>query len=202
MRIEVNALHPEPRKVERAAKALADGEVIAYPTDTVYALGCSMLERRAIDRIYYLTGKDESQQLSLVCADLSNIARYAVVENRHYRLLKRILPGPYTFILNATKEVPRMLLSKRKTIGIRVPAHAVPLALVAAHGAPMISTSATHRGEDPLNDAGDVVARFKGVELVLDGGYTGLTPSTVVDLTGAEPVVVREGAGPIDVFFG
>lgn len=202
MRIEVNALHPEPRKIERAAKALADGEVIAYPTDTVYALGCSMLEKRAVDRLYHLTGKDEGQHLSLVCADLSNIARYAVVENRHYRLLKRILPGPYTFILNATKEVPRMLLSRRKTIGIRVPNHAVPLALVAAHGAPLISTSATHQGEEPLNDAGDVVARFKGVELVLDGGYTGLTPSTVVDLTGAEPLVVREGAGPSDVFFG
>jgi len=200
MIIEINPLHPEPRKIQRAAQALEQGEVIAYPTDTVYAVGCSMTQKRAIDRLYFLTGKDESQLLTLLCADLSGIARYAVVENRHYRLLKRLLPGPYTFILNATREVPRMLLSKRKTIGIRVPDHAVAQALVAAHGSPLLSTSATHRGEEPTNDAADVVARFKGIELVLDGGFTGLTPTTVVDLTGAEPLVVREGAGPIDVF--
>lgn len=200
MLLEVNAMHPEPRKIQRAVQALSQGEVIGYPTDTVYAIGCSLDAKRAIDRIYHLTGKDESQPLTLMCADLSGIARYAVVENPQYRLLKRLLPGAYTFILPATKEVPRMLLSKRKTIGIRVPDHAVAQALIAGLGVPLISTSATHRGEDPVNDAADVVARFKGIELVLDAGYTSLVPSTIVDLTGPLPVVVREGAGPIDVF--
>lgn len=198
MRIEVNTAHPEPRKIQRAVAALEQGDVIVYPTDTLYGIGCAMGHKRAVDRIYHLTGKDESQLLTLVCADLSGIARYAVVDNTHYRLLKRLLPGPYTFILPATREVPRMLLSKRKTVGLRVPDHAVAQALVQALDRPLISTSASYRGEDPLNDPADIAARFRGIEIVLDVGFGGLIPSTVVDLTGAQPTVLREGAGPID----
>jgi len=198
MRLEVNALHPEPRKIQRAVELLRQGEVIVYPTDTVYGMGCAMGEKRAIDRIYHLTGKDEHQLLTLVCADLSDLARYAVVENPQYRLLKRLLPGPYTFVLPATREVPRMLLGKRKTIGLRVPAHAVPQALIKVLGAPLVSTSASYRGEEPLADPAEIVERFKGVELVLDAEFCGVVPSTVVDMTGPEPVIVREGLGPID----
>jgi tRNA threonylcarbamoyl adenosine modification protein (Sua5/YciO/YrdC/YwlC family) len=198
VQLEVNPQHPEPRKIQRAASALEQGEVIVYPTDTVYGIGCGLGHKRAVDRIYHLTGKDESHMLTLVCADLSGISRYAVVENVYYRLLKRLLPGPYTFVLPATREVPRMLLNKQKTVGIRVPKHAVAKALVEALGTPIISTSASYRGEEPLNDPSEIVARFKGIELVLDAGYCGVVSSTVVDLTGPEPVVVREGAGPID----
>lgn len=199
MRLEVNPQHPEPRKIQRAAALLEQGEVIVYPTDTVYGMGCGLTHKRAIDRIYHLTGKDESHLLTFLCADLSGIARYATLDNVQYRMLKRLLPGPYTFILPATREVPRMLLSKRKTIGLRIPAHPVALALVQALGTPVISTSASYRGEEPLNDPAEIVARFKGIELVLDAGFCGVVPSTVVDLTGAEPVVVRAGAGPVDV---
>lgn len=198
MRIEVNPQHPEPRKIQRAVDALKQGEVIVYPTDTVYGIGCGLGHKRAVDRIFHLTGKDESQPLTFVCADLSDIAKYAVVDNTHYRLVKRLLPGPYTFILPATKEVPRMLLSKRKTVGIRVPDHPVSLALTKALGTPIISTSASYRGEETLNDPAEIVQRFKGIELVLDAGYCGVVSSTVVDLTEAEPVIVREGAGPVD----
>lgn len=198
MRLEVNALHPEPRKIQRAVDLLGRGEVIVYPTDTVYGMGCAMGHKRAIDRIYHLTGKDEHQLLTLVCADLGDLSRYAVVGNPQYRLLKRLLPGPYTFILPATKEVPRMLLSKRKTIGLRVPAHAVPQALIKALEAPLISTSASYRGEPPLADPAEIVERFKGIELLLDADFCGVVPSTVVDLTGPEPVVVREGAGSVE----
>lgn len=198
MRIEINPQHPEPRKIQRAVDALQQGEVIVFPTDTVYGIGCGLNHKRAIDRIFFLTGKDESQPLSFVCAYFSDIARYAVVENAQYRLLKRLLPGPYTFILPATREVPRMLLSKRKTVGIRVPAHPVALALTKALGTPVVSTSAGYRGEEVLNDPADIVARFKGIELVLDAGFCGVVSSTVVDLTGPEPVIVREGAGPVD----
>jgi tRNA threonylcarbamoyl adenosine modification protein (Sua5/YciO/YrdC/YwlC family) len=198
VQLEINPLHPEPRKIARAVAALAAGEVIVYPTDTVYGIGCGLGHKRAVDRIYYLTGKDESQLLTLVCADLSHIAQYAVLENAQYRLLKRLLPGPYTFILPATREAPRMLLRKGKTIGIRVPQHPVAHALIAALETPIISTSASYRGEEPLNDPAEIVARFKGIELVLDAGYCGVISSTVVDLTGPEPVVVREGAGPTD----
>jgi tRNA threonylcarbamoyl adenosine modification protein (Sua5/YciO/YrdC/YwlC family) len=198
MRLEVNALHPEPRKIQRAVELLRQGEVIVYPTDTVYGMGCAMGEKRAIDRIYHLTGKDEHQLLTLVCSDLSDLAKYAVVENPQYRLLKRLLPGPYTFVLPATREVPRMLLGKRKTIGLRVPAHAVPQALIKALEAPLVSTSASYRGEEPLADPAEIVERFKGVELVLDAEFCGVVPSTIVDLTGPEPVIVREGLGAID----
>jgi len=198
MQIEINPQHPEPRKIQRAVEALKLGEVIVYPTDTVYGIGCALGNKRAVDRIFHLTGKDESQPLTFVCADLSDIAKYAVVENHHYRMLKRLLPGPYTFVLPATREVPRTLLSKRKTVGIRVPNHPVALALARALEVPIISTSASHQGEDPLNDPAEIVSRFKGIELVLDAGYCGIVSSTVVDLTGPEPVIAREGAGPID----
>jgi tRNA threonylcarbamoyl adenosine modification protein (Sua5/YciO/YrdC/YwlC family) len=198
MRLEVNPQHPEPRKVGRAVELLQQGEVIVYPTDTVYGIGCALGHKRAVDRIYHLTGKDESQLLTFVCADLSDIARYAVVDNTHYRLVKRLLPGPYTFILPATKEVPRMLLSKRKTVGIRVPDHPVAAALTKALGVPIISTSASYKGEETLNDPAEIVTRFKGIELVLDAGYCGVVSSTVVDLTGPVPEIVREGAGPVD----
>jgi tRNA threonylcarbamoyl adenosine modification protein (Sua5/YciO/YrdC/YwlC family) len=199
VQLELNATHPEPRKIARAVAALRQGEVIVYPTDTVYGIGCALGQKRAIDRIFHLTGKDDSQLLTLICADLSDIAKYAVVENPQYRLLKRLLPGAYTFILPATKEVPRMLLTgKRKTIGIRVPNHAVPRALVAELGAPLVSTSASYRGEEPLNDPAEIVERFKGIELVLDAGYCGIVPSTIVDLSGPEPEIVRVGAGDVD----
>jgi len=198
MQIEINADHPEPRKVQRAVEALKQGEVIVYPTDTVYGIGCALGHKRAIDRIFHLTGKDDSQPLTFLCADLSDIARYAVVDNTQYRMLKRLLPGPYTFVLPATREVPRILLSKRKTVGIRVPKHAVALAILKALEVPLISTSASYKGEEPLNDPAEIVARFKGIELVLDAGYCGIVSSTVVDLTGPEPVIVREGAGPVD----
>ncbi len=198
MRLEVNAQHPEPRKIKRAADLLEQGDVIVYPTDTVYGIGCGLGHKRAVDRIYHLTGKDERHPLTLVCADLSGIAHYAVIDNVHYRLLKRLLPGPYTFILPATREVPRMLLNKQKTIGLRVPNHPVALALVQALGTPIISTSASHKDEEPLNDPAEIVARFKGIELVLDTGFCGVVPSTIVDLTGPAPVVVREGAGSSD----
>ena len=199
MRLEVNALHPEPRKIARAIEVLGKGEIIAYPTDTVYGIGCAMGQKRAIERIYQITGKDEHQLLTLLCSDLSDIARYAVIGNPQYRLLKRLLPGAYTFVLPATKEVPRMLLSKRKTIGIRVPAHAVPIALTAALGVPLITTSASYRGEEPLGDPAEIAERFKSIPLVLDAGYGGSVPSTVVDLTSGDPEVLRVGAGAVDL---
>ena len=198
MRIEVNPQHPEPRKIQRGVDALNAGDVIVYPTDTVYGIGCALGHKRAIDRIYHLTGKDEHQPLTFVCEDLSDIAKYAAVDNSQYRLLKRLLPGPYTFVLPATKEVPRMLLSKRKTVGIRVPNHPVSQALCKALGVPIISTSASYRGEEPLNDPAEIVQRFRGIELVLDTGFCGVVSSTIVDLTGSEPVIVRQGAGPAD----
>ena len=197
MQIHVNAKHPEPRKISHAIAVLEKGEVIAYPTDSVYGLGCDILSRRGVEALYRMKGMPHDQLLSFVCPDLSDIARYAIVGDSAYRVMRRLLPGPYTFILAATKEVPRALRMKRKTVGVRVPSHPVTLALTRALGRPLVSTSASHGGEY-LIDPGEIEERFPELALVMDADGVGLTPSTVIDLSDGEPVVVREGAGPVD----
>lgn len=200
MRIPLNGDHPEPRKIARAVDSLRRGEVIAYPTDTVYGLGCDIMQKKAVDRVYQIKRLKKDQPLAFVCPDLSDIARYAIVDNQTYRILKRGTPGPFVFILNATREVPRVLMMKRKTVGIRVPDNPVAQALVRELGRPIVSTSASWQGEQ-LNDPADIDARFRGLSLVLDIGWSGLEPSTIVDLTGSEPVVTRRGLGdPEDLF--
>ena len=197
MRVQIHPEYPEPRKIRRAAEALSRGGVIAYPTDTVYGLGCDIFQKRAVDQSYRMKRMPREHPVAFVCPDLSDIARYAIVDNRAYRIMRRLCPGPYTFVLRATREVPRILMMKRKTVGIRVPANPIALALVRELGHPIVSTSASYEDE-VLNDPDDIDARFRGLEMVLDAGYGGLEPSTIVDLTGDEPTVLREGAGPID----
>ncbi len=200
MRVPVNPNHPEPRKIRRAADAVRAGEVIAYPTDTVYGLGCDIQQKKAIDRIYQMKGMPKDKPVAFLCPDLSDIARYAVVDNRTYRILKRGTPGPFTFILNATREVPKILMMKRKQVGIRVPAHPVARALLEELGHPLLSTSATWE-EETFMDPADIAARFRNVDMILDAGWGDLTLSTVIDLTGDEPVIVREGAGDAATLF-
>ncbi|MDB5218415.1 MAG: hypothetical protein JWO86_6342 [Myxococcaceae bacterium] len=198
MLVEINPEHPEPRKIRRAVDALLAGEVIGYPTDTVYGLGCDIQSKKAIDRLYQIKGMDRSHPLAFICPDLSEIARYAVVDNQIYRVLRHFLPGPYCFILEATREVPRILQTKRKTIGIRVPKHEVTCAVVRELGRPIISTTAQRAGAEPHVDPAEIDEDFKGLGLVIDSGAGGLVPTTVVDLTVSPPVVIREGAGPVD----
>jgi tRNA threonylcarbamoyl adenosine modification protein (Sua5/YciO/YrdC/YwlC family) len=196
--VEINPEHPEPRKIRRAVDALLAGEVIGYPTDTVYGLGCDISSKKAIDRLYQIKGMDRSHPLAFICPDLSEIARYAVVDNQIYRVLRHFLPGPYCFILEATREVPRILQTKRKTIGIRVPKHEVTCAVVRELGRPIISTTAQRAGADPHVDPAEIDEDFKGLGLVIDSGAGGLVPTTVVDLTVSPPVVIREGLGPVE----
>jgi tRNA threonylcarbamoyl adenosine modification protein (Sua5/YciO/YrdC/YwlC family) len=196
MRIEINPEHPEPRKIARAVAALEAGGVIAYPTDTVYALGCDLANKHAIDALYAVKMMKREQPLAFVVPDLSEVARYAVVQDFHYRFIKRLIPGPYTFILEATREVPKLVMMKRKTIGIRVPDHPVTLALARALGRPIMTTSASRPGaHEVLQDPDEIDDAFPRLELVLDAGFGGLDPSTVLDLTGPQPELVREGAG-------
>jgi tRNA threonylcarbamoyl adenosine modification protein (Sua5/YciO/YrdC/YwlC family) len=197
MQIHVNAKHPEPRKIAQAIAALEKGDVIAYPTDSVYGLGCDISSRRAVESLYRMKNMRQDQLLSFVCPDLSDIARYAIVGDAAYRVMRRLLPGPYTFILAATKEVPKVLRMKRKTVGVRVPSHPVTLALTRALGRPIVSTSASVNGEF-LIDPNEIEQAFPELSLVMDADGVGLTPSTVIDLSEGEPVVVREGAGPVD----
>jgi tRNA threonylcarbamoyl adenosine modification protein (Sua5/YciO/YrdC/YwlC family) len=200
MLLAIHPDHPEPRKIRRAVEVLLQGGVIAYPTDTVYGLGCDLTNKHAIDRLYALKGMERTQKLSFICPDLSDIARYAVVDNPVYRVLRRFLPGPYTFILQATRDVPKLVQMKRRSVGIRIPALQAPRSLAQELGRPIISTTAARPGEEPFVDPHEIHAAFPGLALVLDGGAGGITPTTVVDLTQSPPTVVRQGAGPVDEF--
>lgn len=191
---------PQPRLIRQAAEIIRDGGVVVYPTDATYALGCLIGDKDALDRIRRIRGLDESHQLTLVCRDLSEIASYAKVGNAHYRLLKATTPGPYTFILPATKQVPRRVQHpKRKTIGIRVPENAILQALLTELGEPLMSTTLQLPGdEQPLNDPYEVRQRLeKLVDLIIDGAFGDLEPTTVVDLSEDVPRVVREGRGDV-----
>lgn len=200
MLLSINVDHPEPRKIRRAVEALQAGGVIAYPTDTVYGLGCDLTNKHAVERLYSIKGMDRSHPLAFVCPDLSDIARYAMVDNQVYRVLRRFLPGPYTFILEATRDVPKLVQMRRKNVGIRVPACEATRALVRELGRPVISSTAARPGEEPLVDPHEIDALFRGLALVLDGGAGGLVPTSVIDLTTAPPTIVREGAGAVDEF--
>jgi tRNA threonylcarbamoyl adenosine modification protein (Sua5/YciO/YrdC/YwlC family) len=201
MRLQINENHPEPRKIAQAVKAMRQGGVVAYPTDTVYGLGCDIMQKKAIDEVYRMKRMAKDQPLAFVCRDLSNIAQWAQVDDRAYRIMKRLTPGPYCFILPASREVPKVLMMKRKQVGIRVPDHPVPQALIAELGNPIVSTSASWEGET-LWDPAEIDARFKGLAMVLEVDQTGDQPSTVIDLTGDEPTLIREGAGPADFLVG
>ena len=191
---------PQPRLIRQAAEIIRDGGVVVYPTDATYALGCLIGDKDALDRIRRIRGLDESHQLTLVCRDLSEIASYAKVGNAHYRLLKATTPGPYTFILSATKQVPRRVQHpKRKTIGIRVPDNVILQALLTELREPLMSTTLQLPGdEQPLNDPYEVRQRLeKLVDLIIDGAFGDLEPTTVVDLSEDVPRVVREGRGDV-----
>jgi tRNA threonylcarbamoyl adenosine modification protein (Sua5/YciO/YrdC/YwlC family) len=198
--LEINAEYPEPRKIQQAVDVLERGGLIAYPTDTVYGLGCDLMNKSAIERLYQVKGMQKNKNLAFICHDLSDIAKYAVVDNSVYRMLKHNLPGPYCFILTATREVPKMVLTKQKTVGIRVPDHPVIIALTKALGRPIISTTAQRSGEDPLIDPAEIRDEFKGLDLILDAGAGGLVPTTVIDLSQGFVEVIREGAGSVEAF--
>ena len=191
---------PQPRLIRQAAEIIRAGGVVVYPTDATYALGCLIGDKEALDRIRRIRGLDESHQLTLVCRDLSEIASYAKVGNAHYRLLRAVTPGPYTFILPATKQVPRRVQHpKRKTIGIRVPDNVILQALLTELGEPLMSTTLQLPGdEQPLNDPYEVRQRLeKLVDLIIDGAFGDLEPTTVVDLSEDVPRVVRVGRGDV-----
>jgi len=199
----IHPTHPQARLIARAAEIVRTGGVIAYPTDSCYALGCHVGDKSAMERLRRIRGVDERHHFTLMCRDLSEIGTYARVDNAQYRLLRMLTPGSYTFILEGTKDLPRRILNpRRKTIGLRVPDHPVALALLAELGEPLLSTTLILPGDDaPLEDAGEIRTRLeRDVELVLDGGPCGTVPTTVVDLTSAVPEVVRAGKGPVAPF--
>ena len=199
----VHPTHPQPRLIAQAAAIIRAGGVIAYPTDSCYAIGCQIGDKEAMQRLRTIRNIDDKHHLTLMCRDLSEIATYAQVDNVQYRLLKKLTPGSYTFILRASREVPRRLLHpRRKTIGMRVPDHAVAQALLAALGEPLLSATLSLPGDAlPLNDAQEIRARLEhALDLVLDAGSCGIEPTTMVDLTGAAPELLRQGKGSLEAF--
>ena len=196
-RLILHSDHPAPRQIKRLTDTLTSGGIVVYPTDTIYGLGCDMFNRKAIERICQIKQVPTDGSFSFICADLTDLTKYARnVSNASYRLMNRLLPGPYTFVLEASRDVPKFMMSKRKTVGIRVPDNQVCRAIVTALGQPIISTSLTLPGGDLLNNPDDIETRLgKMVDIIVDAGILLSEPSTVVDLTGDEPVVLREGKG-------
>ncbi len=200
MHFSIHLNNPEPRAVKKAAESLAAGGLVIYPTDTVYGLGCSVENRDAIERIYLIKRQRNDKPFSFVCSDLKHISEYARVSNAAFKTMKRLIPGPYTFILPAArmKQLPRILVSKRKTVGIRVPDSPVTLDLVKELGHPILSTSVTDAVGKILNDPALILENYRNlVDVILDAGVLPSIPSTVLDLTGVEPKVVRRGAGDV-----
>lgn len=196
----IHATHPQARLVHRAAEIVRRGGLIAYPTDSCYALGCHIGDAKALARLRRVRGVDEKHHLTLMCRDLSQIAAYAIVDNVQYRLLKAATPGAYTFILRATREVPRRLMHpRRRTIGVRVPAHAVALALLGELGEAMLSATLALPGDAaPLFDAQEIRAALEHqLDLVIDAGSCGTEPSTMIDLTADAPLLLRRGKGAL-----
>lgn len=197
-RLLLHPTTPQARFLRQAADCLGEGGVIAYPTDSCYALGCAIGAKDAMERIQRLRQTGKRHFFTVICRDLSEIARFARVDNWQYRLLKAFTPGPYTFVLRATREVPRRLLEpRRKTVGIRVPDHAVVRALLKEFAEPLMSTTLMLPGDGvPLTDAGEIESRVGyAVDLILDAGACGLEPSTIVDLSGDAPALLRAGKG-------
>ncbi len=201
MLLAMNPRNPEVRKIRQVVEVLRRGGVIGYPTDTVYGIGCSIFQKGAIQKIYEIKGKDRHKPLSFICSDLKDISQYAQVSNYAYKTMKKLLPGPYTFLLQATRMVPKIMLTKRKTVGIRVPDNPICLALVKELGHPIITTSVSKPDEQLYNDPQEIHDRLKGrLDLVIDGGVIVAEHSTIVDLTDETPVILRVGKGPVAYF--
>jgi tRNA threonylcarbamoyl adenosine modification protein (Sua5/YciO/YrdC/YwlC family) len=197
-RFQIHPVNPQSRYVKAAADVLRSGGLIIYPTDSVYGLGCDLFNKNAVEKIYQIKGNDKRKLLSFICHDLKGISEYAFVSNAAYKIMRRLLPGPFTFILSATRQVPRILLEKRKTVGIRVPDNVVCQALLTEFGKPIISTSARMSDQDFLSDPDEIAGTFTHlVDSFLDAGPGGLEPSTIIDFTQEDPIIVRQGKGKL-----
>lgn len=201
-RVEIHSQTPNPRTIRQAAEVLAKGGIVAYPTDTIYGLGCDITNRKAVQRLYRARDLDPRHPLAFVCADLRHLGEFAWVSKYQYKTLKRVLPGPFTFVLPASRDVPKHMVKKKREVGIRVPDHAVPLALIAELGHPIISTSCgVHPGTEVAIDTPDDIEEVLGdrIDLLLDAGEGSGEPSTVVSLIDDRVDVLRVGRGDPDL---
>jgi tRNA threonylcarbamoyl adenosine modification protein (Sua5/YciO/YrdC/YwlC family) len=201
MILEINPHNPQKRLIRRAVEILLNGGVIAYPTDTYYGIGCDIFNKNAIARVYQLKRRPKHKPFSFICSDFKNISQYAQVTNYAFKTMKRLLPGPYTFILQGSRLVPKIMLTKRKTAGIRVPDNAICLAMVQELGHPVLSTSATGPDGIILESLIEIEERLgHALDLVIDGGPVPSKPSSVVSLIDDSPEIIREGQGDVSIF--
>jgi tRNA threonylcarbamoyl adenosine modification protein (Sua5/YciO/YrdC/YwlC family) len=201
MLININAQNPQLRLIRKVVDILKKGGIVVYPTDTYYGIGCDLMNPKAIEKIYLIKRRDKSKPFSFICSDLTNISRYAKVSNYAYRTMKRLLPGPYTFILEGSRLVPKIMLTKRKTAGIRVPNNAICLALVRELGNPIITTSATTPEGESFRDASLIRDQFgRQVDAVIDGSGVSGEPSSIISLIEDTPQIIRRGAGDVSLF--
>jgi len=201
MIITINPKNPQRRLIRKVVEILEKGGVIGYPTDTIYGVGCDLFNPEAIRKVHRLKKLDGKKPLSFICSDLKDISRYAYVSNYAYKTMKRLLPGPYTFILEATKLVPKIAMTKQKTVGIRIPDNKICLSTVRELGHPIISTSVYKPDEGLYNDPTEIEERFgKQLDLVIDGGVIVAEHSSIVDLTDEFPKVIRKGKGDVTLF--
>lgn len=199
---ELHPVTPQLRFINKAVEVLKSGGVIIYPTDTVYGIGCDIFNREALERVYYIKQDAGTKLFSFICPNLKDIAKYARVSDYAYKTMKKLLPGPYTFVLPAAKEVPKKLWTKRETVGIRVPDNNIALELAKEMGNPIVSTSVTKRNGELLYNPEEIKLLFENqVDLMLASGTLDGQPSSIVDLSGEEPEVIREGAGDVSIFY-
>jgi tRNA threonylcarbamoyl adenosine modification protein (Sua5/YciO/YrdC/YwlC family) len=198
MLLQINPQNPQPRLISQVAELLRNGGVVAYPTDTTYGIGCSIFSKRGLERIYQLKQREKKKPFSFICTDLSEVARYAKVSNYAFKILKRYLPGPYTFVLDASSIVPDLLTTKQKTVGIRIPANSICMAITRELGHPIVTTSANISGEDPIGDPFMVELELgKQLDMVIDGGVLSPDVSSVISLIGDVTEVLRKGVGDV-----
>jgi tRNA threonylcarbamoyl adenosine modification protein (Sua5/YciO/YrdC/YwlC family) len=203
MLLEINPDNPQPRLIAQVARCLREGGVIAYPTDTTYGIGCSIFNKKGLERIYQVKQRDKRKPFSFICSDLSEVSRYARLSNMAFKAMKRCLPGPYTFVLEASREVPDLLTTRQKTVGIRIPDNRICMAIVQELGAPIVTTSANLSGEEPVGDPFEIQRLFgNGLDLVVDGGLLTTDVSIVINMVGDRPEVLRQGAGLCDWLLG
>jgi tRNA threonylcarbamoyl adenosine modification protein (Sua5/YciO/YrdC/YwlC family) len=199
---ELHPENPQQRFINKAVETLKNGGVIIYPTDTIYGLGCDIYNKEAVERIYMIKNETDTKLFSFLCSDLKDISKYAKVSNFAYRSMKKLIPGPYTFVLPAAKEVPKILWTKRKTVGIRVPDNEIARTLANELGNPIISTSATTRKGQILFDPLEIRTIFNmSVDLMLSMGALNGVPSSIVDLSSDEAEIIREGSGDLSIFY-
>ncbi|MDQ7822861.1 MAG: L-threonylcarbamoyladenylate synthase [Candidatus Eremiobacteraeota bacterium] len=201
MIVELDPLNPLQKTIKKVVELLKNGGIIAYPTDTIYGMGCDLFNKASIEKVYQIKKMPRYKPLSIICNDLKDISIYAQVSNSAYKIMKKLIPGPYTFVLPATRVVPKIMLTKRRTIGIRVPDNLICLSIVRELGSPIISTSASVTAQEIMSDPGEIEEKFGHMlDMVIDGGVLVSEPSSMLDLTEEVPKVVREGKGDVSMF--